>query len=272
MVMSMMDSSSAGPSVPERAEGDPLPFQPLDKTSFISLPAQMLAQLEGMIRTGRLQVGEPMPGEDLLAEVYGVSHPAVRQTMELLRNRGYVVRRKGRGTFVSQPRVLKQLGQVVSFSEEMEAVGMEAGARVIGAGRRAAGTDVAQQLVIFRGTPVFHLERVRVANGVPIAIEDSCVELARFKGIEKIDFTNRSLYQLLREEYGIRFTRVDEVVEAHPASRAEARLLEVAPRTSLLRVRRTVWGGDGRAVEAAESLYLGDRYRVVLNTSSRKSE
>jgi GntR family transcriptional regulator len=269
--MEPVDSNCESQSVPDQARHGSLPFQPLDKTSFISLSAQMMAQLEGMIRSGRLQVGELMPSEELLAEVYGVSHPAVRHTMELMRNRGYVVRLKGRGTFVCRPRVTRKLGQVVSFTEEIEALGMEPSARVVSSGRRTAGSDAAQQLAIFRGTPVYHLDRVRLADGVPVAIESSCVELARFDGIEKLDFTQLSLYRVLREQYSVRFTRVDELVEAHAASRAEGRLLEVPPRTCLLRIRRTVWGADSRPVEASESLYLGDRYRVELNTSPAKA-
>jgi GntR family transcriptional regulator len=262
--MQAIDASSEGPSAPEEALSTSLPFRPLDKTSFIPLAAQMLAQLEGMIRAGKLEVGQPMPSEESLAGIYGVSRPAVRQTLELLRNRGYVVRRKGRGTFVSRPRVVKKLGEVASFSEEIEALGLVPGARVVSAVRRPAGADTALQLGIFRGTPVFHLQRVRTADGVPIAAEDSCVELARFAGIEQIDFTDRSLYRLLREQYGVRLMRMEAAVEAHAASRAEARLLEVAPRTCLLRVQRTVWGADGRPVETTESLYRGDRYRVVV--------
>lgn len=272
MLLNELRSESPGePSAVDPAECAALPFQPLDKTSFIPLAAQMLAQLEAMIRSGKLPVGQPMPGEEQLASVYGVSRPAVRHTMELLCQRGYVVRQKGRGTFVSRPQVVRHLGRVMSFSEEIRALGMEPGARVVAFGRRAAGDDQAQQLAIFRGTPVFHLQRVRTADGVPMAIEDCFLELTRFAGLEKIDFTHRSLYAVLREQYGVRLTRVDESVEAHAASRAEARLLEVLPRTALLRVRRTVWGADGRPVEAAESLYRGDRYRVLLHTSAHRS-
>ena len=249
-----------------------LPIQPLDKTSFIPLAAQVMAQLEGMIRAGRLPVGEPLPPDELLASAYGVSQPTVRQALEMLRNRGYAVRRKGRGTFASRPGVIRKLGQVVSFTDEIQALGMVPGARVVQAGKRPAGSEVARQLAIFRGTPIFELTRVRTADGVPVAIETSSVELARFVGVESISFAERSLYSVLREQYRVRFTRVDESVAAHAASRAEARWLEVPPRTSLLRIRRTVWAADGRPVEASESLFRGDRYQVVLDSTPTRRE
>ena len=241
-------------------------FQPLDKTSFISVALQIQAQLEGQIRSGRLVVGDPMPSDERLSQIYGVSRPAARQALELLRNRGYAVRMKGRGTFVSRPRVEKNLALASGFTAEMEALGIAVSSRVISAGRRAAGPDVARQLAIFRGTPVFCLRRVRVADDMPVAIEESCIELARFVGIEKIDFSSNSFFRTLREQFQVRFTRVDESVEVHPASRAEGRLLEVAPRSCLLAIRRTLWGADGRPVESSVSLYRGDRYRAVLST------
>lgn len=262
--------SQFGASGPAIAGG--LPFLPLDKTSFIPLAAQMQAQLEGMIRSGRLKVGDSMPGHEELIRIYGVSKPAARQAMELMRNRGYLIRRKGRGSFVSRPKVEKDLARIRSFTEEMEALGLEPGARVVQAGKRVAGGEVAMQLGIFRGTPVFQLKRVRTADGTPIAIEESNLELTRFAGIEAEDFSNRSLYQLLRDHYGQRFTHVDEMLEAHPATRAEARLLDITPRSCLLRIRRTVWGADGRPVEASNTLYRGDRYRATFRSNSLKSE
>ena len=255
-----------------RTDRPGLVFQPLDKTSFIPLPMQILAQLEGMIRSGKLAEGAPMPSEEELSHAYGVSRPAARHALELLRNRGYVVRRKGRGTFVSRPRVEKNIAEVVGFTAEMEALGIAASARVLGALRRSAGAEAAQRLGIFRGTPVFCLRRVRLADGLPVAIEESCVEFARFPGIEKTDFSCNSLYRVLHENYGVRFTRVDEVLEAHAANRAEARLLEIEPRTSLLYIQRTVWGADGRPVETAVSSYRGDRYRAVLSVPRIKPE
>jgi len=252
--------------------GGPLIYQPLDKTSFIPVPAQILAQMEGMIRSGKLAEGDPVPSEEELSRGYGVSRPAARHALELLRNRGYVVRLKGRGTFVSRPKVEKNIAGVKGFTEELEELGMAAGARVLSAGRKVAGADAAFRLTIFRGTPVFCLRRVRLAGGLPVAIEESSIELARFPGIEKIDFAANSLYRVLHEQYGVRFTRVDEVLEAHAASRAEARLLEVSPRTSLLYIERTVWGSDGRPVETVQSSFRGDRYRAVLSVPSIKAE
>ena len=174
--MPILDPNNRGESGNVHAEAALLHYVPLDKTSFIPLPAQILAQLQGMIRAGKLAEGDAVPGEEELSHAYGVSRPAARQALELLRNQGYVVRKKGRGTFVTRPKVEKNIAQVAGFSTEMERLGIVAGARVLSAGRRAAGGDVAMRLAIFRGTPVFTLRRLRLADGIPIAIADLHIE------------------------------------------------------------------------------------------------
>jgi GntR family transcriptional regulator len=266
------DDAEEEADIRKSAASESLSFQPLDKTSFIPLPAQILAQLQGMIHSGRLAEGDLLPGEEQLSQAYGVSRPAARHALEMLRNLGFVVRKKGRGTFVTRPKVEKDIGHVEGFTAEMQRLGICAGARVLSACHRPAGADVAKRLAIFRGTPIFYLRRLRLAGSLPIAIEESCMELARFPGIDKLDFTDNSLYGVLREQYGVRFSRADEVLEAQAAGRAEARLLAVTPRSSLLLIRRTVWGVDGRPVEAADSYYRGDRYRAVLSIPGAASE
>ena len=85
------------------------------------------------------------------------------------------------------------------------------------------------------------------------------------RGSDQIDFASSSLYQTLRERYGIRVSRADEILEARAASRDEAELLEIPRRSSVLVMSRTLWNVDGKPVEMAHSVYRGDRYRAVLS-------
>jgi GntR family transcriptional regulator len=241
-----------------------LPLQPLDKNSFISLADQMQVQLLGMIRSGRLAVGDLLPGEEELGRIYGVSRVAGRKALEQVESLGYAVRQKARGTFVSRPKMERHLGRTTGFTEEMERLGLAATARVLAAHKTTALPDVARQLEIFRGTPVFHLRRLRMAGGEPMVIEESFFELERFPGIAKIDFSDLSLSRTLEERYHVRAAKIDESVEAVAAGRREARLLGVTPRTSLLAVARTARDADGKAYEAVRALYRGDRIRIVF--------
>jgi GntR family transcriptional regulator len=106
--------------------------------------------------------------------------------------------------------------------------------------------------------------RLRLADELPVAIEEIRLPHERFPEVEKLDFSRLSLYQTLRERYGIRVSRADEILEARSATLREAKLLDVRARASLLVISRTLFSTDGLPVETAHSVYRGDRYRAVL--------
>ena len=250
-------------ATPVRAESS-LPFEPLDKTSYIPMYAQIQTQLLGMIRAGRLSTGDPLPSEEELSRVYGVSRMTSRQALQLLKSQGHAARHKGKGTFVTQPKVEKDIAHLAGFTTEMRQLGMKPSSQVLAAGIVAASGEVAEQLAIKSGGEAFRLKRLRIADGLPVAIEEIYLSIEKFPGIEKVDFSRQSLYQTLRARYAVRFGMADEVLEARSAISSEAKLLKIPPRSSLLVIARRLWSIDNEPVETARSIYRGDRYRAVL--------
>ena len=120
--------------------------------------------------------------------------------------------------------------------------------------------------------PTFKLRRLRCADALPIAIEEISLSLEQYPGIQNLDFSRLSLYATLRDRYGIRLSLADEILEARAATRQEAELLEIAPRSSLLIISRTLWSVEGKPVETACSSYRGDRYRAVLRIPATEVE
>jgi GntR family transcriptional regulator len=244
--------------------GLPLPFEALDKSSFTPMYAQIQAQLLGMIRSGRLSAGDFLPSEEELSRVYSVSRMTARQALQLLKSQGMATRHRGRGTFVAQPKVEKDITHLSGFTAEMQALGMKPSSRVLKAETIAATDEIASQLGVKADTPIFRLSRLRLANGLPVAFEEVCLSQVRFPGIQNLDFALQSLYLTLRERYGVRLGVADEILEARAAGRLEAQLLDISPRSSLLVIQRTLRGVDGEPIETARSSYRGDRYRAVL--------
>jgi GntR family transcriptional regulator len=217
-----------------------------------------------MIQSGRLRAGDLLPSEDELSRIYGVSRMTSRQAIQVLSRQGLISRHKGQGSFVNQPRVEKDITHLRGFTAEMRALGIKATSRVLEAGTSPAPAEVASQLGIEVNAPIYRLLRLRMGDELPIAIEESRLPQERFSGVEKTDFSRFSLYQTLREQYGIQVSRADEILEARSATRHEAELLEVPVRSSLLVISRMLWSTDGLPVEVAHSVYRGDRYRAVL--------
>jgi DNA-binding GntR family transcriptional regulator len=239
-------------------------FEPLDRSSFTPLYFQIHAQLLRIIQSGRLRAGDLLPSEEELSRNYKVSRMTVRQALQMLKSQGLATRHRGQGSFVTRPRLEKDIAHLCGFSAEMRALGMKASSRVLEAGIVPASPEVAAQLHIAVGAAIFLLRRLRLSDDSPVAIEQSSLPRERMPGIERVDFSRRSLYQILRERYGVRFSRADEVLEARSARQSESALLETPPRASLLVISRTLWSADGYPIEAAHSIYRGDRYRAVL--------
>jgi GntR family transcriptional regulator len=238
-------------SAPVAISGGKWDAQPLDKSSFTPMYFQIQTQLLKMIQSGRLRAG--------------VSRMTSRQALQALKSQGFASRHKGQRSFVSQPRVEKDITHLCGFTAEMQALGIKATSRVLKAETVPATAEVAGQLGIAVHAPIFLLMRLRLADKLPVAIEEIRLPHDRFPGIEKLDFSRLSLYQTLREHFGIRVSRADEILEARSATSREAKLLEIHARASLLVMSRTLWNTDGMPVETAHSVYRGDRYRAVLH-------
>lgn len=241
-----------------------LPFASLDRNSFTPMYAQIQAQLLEMIRSGRLQPGDLLPSEEELSRIYGISRMTARQALQSLKTQGFANRQKGKGTFVTRPKMEKDIAHLSGFSAEMRALGMKPSSRVLASQTVNASDEIASRLSINAGTPVFRLCRLRLANDVPLAVEEICLPAAKFPGIQKLDFSRHSLYQTIHERYRTRFGIADEVLEARAASRHEAELLEIPTRSCLLVISRILWSVDGEPIETVSSSYRGDRYRAVL--------
>jgi GntR family transcriptional regulator len=258
--------------VPEATNHRNWDFEPLDKSSFTPMYFQIQTQLLKMIQSGRLRAGDPLPSEEELSRICGVSRMTSRQALQALKSQGFASRHKGQGSFVSQPLVEKDVTHLRGFTAEMQALGIKASSRVLEAATVPAPAEVAAQFGIALSAPIFRLRRLRLADKLPVAIEEIRLPHDRFPGVEKIDFSCVSLYQTLRERYGIRVSRADEILEARSATRREAELLEVNVRASLLVISRTLWSTDGLPVETAHSVYRGDRYRAVLRIPATAME
>jgi GntR family transcriptional regulator len=225
---------------------------------------QIEEQLADRIESGALAAGERLPPERDLAQALSVSRMTVRQALASLAVRGLVERGVGRGTFVRAPsKVVHDLTRVAGFTEEVERLGLEAGARVLEAVECPAPDHVASALGIEPGAAVVRLERVRLGGGVPITLEDTYVPAARFPGLLAEDLSG-SLYALMRDRYGLGPVTATERLEPMAAHSYEAEALGVEEGSPLMFVERITYAADGSAVEFARDCHRGDRAQFVV--------
>lgn len=213
-----------------------------------------------LIRT--LPSGSPIPAERILCMRYGLSRTTVRQALQELVVEGRLYRLHGRGTFVARPKVVQTL-QLTSYTKDMEALGMRPESRLLSAARIGASEEVAAMLDLGAGAEVHRIDRLRLADGEPMAIETLFLDATRFPDIDRRISDSASLYQLLRTEYGIELVGGEETIESALAAPDEAALLSTEVGSPLLLLSRRTWNSEGRPIEFVQSLYRGDRYRFA---------
>ena len=246
--------------------------QPLDKGGFIPLYFQIQRALMEKIRSGELSEGDPLASEEELARVYQVSRMTARQALHGLKAGGYAISQKGRGTFVTRPKLEKNIMHLHGFTEDMKHLGMVPSSHLLEQIVISTDADLAEKLKLETGESVMRLRRLRLADGIPMALEESNIPLRQFPGLDKISFAKQSLYFILRENYGVRVAYADEVIEALSPTREEAELLTIPRKTSILSISRIIMTTSETPIEVACSRYRGDRYRASIRVPATTIE
>jgi len=240
----------------------------LDRSSEVPAYAQIEQRLSRMIGSGELPVGGRVPSERELAEMAGVSRLTARAALDSLARRGMLARGLGRrGTVVSSRKVTLPLTQLAGFTDMLGRDGVHAAARILHLDRLPAAEEVARELELGTGEEALRLRRLRLADGEPITLEDSWLPAARFPGLLERDVRG-SLYQLMRDHYGIAPAHAVQRLEPVLAEHEQAALLQVAPGSPLMLVHRLARCAAGIPVEFALDRHRGDRARFVVEVST----
>ena len=243
----------------------------------VPLHHQVYLDLRAALEAGEWLPGDRLPPERELAERYGCSLITVRRALGDLARERRLERTRGRGTFVTRPPIDLDLDGSMSFTEEVQRLGHDPATRVVAARTLPAEAAVAEALEIPVGASVVHLERLRMADGEPLLLEQVFLPEARFPGLLAGDLEGGSLYEMLGERYDTQVVRARESLEPISLPPREAQLLGVDAHRPALRIEGLAYDRSGRPVEFARSFVRGDRTRyyverVVVRSSPRSDE
>lgn len=237
----------------------------LDRGSPVPLYFQVAGRLQGMVDTGELPVGSRLPNEAELLDRLGVSRPTLRRAVSYLVEQGVLARKRGAGTRVL-PRRVERPVDLTSLHDDLARAGRVPSTRLRSFEVGPAEDAVASALGVPFGTVVARFERLRLADGEPLALMTNCVPVDVL-ALRAEDLAARGLYDLLRDA-GHAPRRARQVVGARAATRAEAELLGEARGAPLLTMIRTAWDGTGTAVEYGSHLYRPARYAFELTLTA----
>lgn len=224
--------------------------------------------LEDAIESGVIGHGEALPTERDIAERAALSRVTVRKAVDDLVSDGRLIRRQGSGTFVAAPvsKVRQPLSQLTSFSEDMARRGLSTRSQWLARELFEPSPDEMMRLGLLVGSPVARLERLRIANEMPLAIERAAIA-AEF--LPDPDVVTTSLYAAL-EERNARPVHATQRISARNVDPEDALLLGVQPGDAALQIERVSRLASGRVIEFTRSVYRGDAYDFVAELTLTK--
>lgn len=245
---------------------DYLPAQDvIQRDSPVPYYYQLEEFLKGQIENGTWKSGQQIPSEAELCEAFDVSRTVVRQALNELVHEGLLYRRKGKGTFVAEPKIRESLVQhLTGFYEDMVALGFRPSTKVLEQKVMPAPPKIADGLVLEEGEPVIMIDRLRFVDDEPIVLVITYVPQKLCPELINEDLSTQSLYAILEKKYGLELAHGRRTLEAVAATKEEAKLLEIDEGDPIILLRSISYLKDGRPIEYFKARHRGDRSRFEV--------
>jgi GntR family transcriptional regulator len=233
--------------------------------SHIPYYIQLIDILREKVQLAEWIPGDQIPGEQDLCERYQVSRTVVRQALKELEYEGVISRQKGKGTFISLPKISEGLVQkLTGFYQDMVERGLKPGTKVLHQNVIPSNDKIARFLNIKPGEQVIDIQRLRFINDEPIQIVTTYIPYAICPELASVDLSNQSLYEFLEKESGIVLAKGHRYIEAVLANEQEATLLGIERGAPLLLLDSVSFSENGEPIEYYHALHRGDRSRFEV--------
>ena len=232
-------------------------FMKLERTGPIPLYFQVSQIIEAAILNGTLPPGSRIENEVALGERVGLSRPTIRRAIQDLVDKGLLVRRRGVGTQVVHGQVTRGV-ELTSLNDDLENSGQKPSTEMLEFKVVPADAKIAEQLAVSLGSPTLYLHRIRLSDGVPVAVMENWLP-EDFTTVSKNDVSEHGLYQVLRSR-GVTMRVAKQRIGARKSTNQESDYLDIEKNAALLTMDRTAFDNSGRAVEFGHHCYRPDLY------------
>ncbi|HEY8364533.1 MAG TPA: GntR family transcriptional regulator [Haloplasmataceae bacterium] len=237
----------------------------LNKANKLPLYYQLYEIILNQINSGIFKEHDKIPSEREFCDKYNISRSTIRQAINELERDGYVYKRHGKGIFVC-PKTLKQdLFRFYSFTEEMKKLGKKPTSEVINF-EIINDVKIANKMKISINDNLYKITRLRLADDEPVIIETSYLPVNRFPNLTREKLDNTVMYDIFREEYGVDFSKAEEIFKPVITRSHEARILNIKNDIPSMMIERYAYEGD-KIIIYSVNIARGDKfeYRVILN-------
>ena len=236
----------------------------LDHTSAKPLYAQMEELIRENMETGKWAPGALIPSENELSREHGISRMTVRNVITKLVQEEVLFRIPGKGTYVSEPKIVAKSLSYAGIREQLEQMGYEVSTKLLDFNSKK-GTKEMCELFDVSQDSLFHVvRRLRYIKGEPLSLHTSYIPSNLCPGLEKLDLVSDQLCTVLSKEYGLVHKHTQETLESVAATKEEAEILNIPPRHPLLLLHDTIIGDNGKPFEYASVLFRGEKIKLKL--------
>jgi len=248
-------------------------FKKVDFNNPVPYYIQIKDSIRSIIEQKLLKPGDLIPGESEFCEYFNVSRTAVRQALDDLYHEGLIIRKKGKGTFIREPKILERFGQkITGFYQEMTSKAYLIKTDVLQNEIVASNEEIAKYLSKNVGDPLIFLKRLRYLNDEPVLIVSSFLPFDKCKELLTKDFSKISLYEYLENNLGYKLSFGQRSIEATLANTEQAKLLNIRKGDPLLFISSIIFLEDGTPIEFYQSYYRGDRYKFEVELIKIREE
>jgi len=237
----------------------------IDTRSGIPLYIQIKEIIKNDILSGKFKAWEKIPTEKELCKLYNVSRITIQKALNVLMQEKMLVRKQGKGTFVTPFKLRRRLPKLYSFSEDMKELGLIPSSRVLE--KKITKADEEMMTFLRLGPEerkITKIVRIRLANDEPVLIERTCIPYKLAPELINEDLEHGSLYTILSEKYGLILDHAEEVYEVTLAKGSEAKLLECEDPSPAFFITRVTYLKNGEPIELTRSIGRGDKLRFTL--------
>jgi GntR family transcriptional regulator len=224
---------------------------------------QLVDIIRSDILSGRLKEGDKLLSENEMKQKYDVSSTTVRKCIDILKNEGLISRYQGVGTFIKAKHVERSLKKVLSFTKNMEQVGLTPSTDVLEKKVISGFGKYLEKLELEEGMSLLRLKRLRYGSGIPMLLETRYINLQYCPNITDQDLSG-SLYQIYEEGYGIKLLGAKQHLRIVFLTDEEARLLHCGKSNPAYLVTGVTFSDSMVPMEYEESLYRGDEYEFFV--------
>lgn len=231
----------------------------LNSASQIPLYHQLKQVIIEDIESGKYEVGEQLPTELELCEEYSVSRITVRRAISDLVDEKILYRQQGKGTFVSEAKIERELILIGSFSDIATESGKEPSAQILETIIKKPTKELCDVLKISSEEDILELKRLLSINGKPFIIETSHYPLLRFPKLETYITSNQSVYKILKENYDVEIVKAEKTLDIKLSNIEQSEIFDCDANSVLYLLRKTAFDKKNDVVHVSNSLFLASK-------------